>query len=93
MSALISGIVFARWELFSAVMMFFSSSLNITCRRKERPISAFLFAFLGLLMSCWFALGLLGAMPTLEGVRHFASVLKEAYVTTMSQMPAEVPLV
>ncbi|CAJ0998779.1 hypothetical protein NVIRENTERO_03493 [Sodalis praecaptivus] len=60
-----------RWELLSAMMMFFASQLHVQCRRSSRNAMAFIFTGVGIGMACWFVTGLLGiTLAQLLMIRH-----------------------
>ncbi len=73
MSTLAAGFVMMRWELLSAVMMFFASTLNVVCRRASKNALAFIFSGVGISMACWFVTGLLGFTLSME-LAHWRDV-------------------
>ena len=73
MSTIATGLVMMRWELLSAVMMFFASQLNVVCRKTSRNGMAFMFSSPGLFTACWFVMGLMGIHLTLEAFTQFWS--------------------
>ncbi|EFE94801.1 YjcB family protein [Serratia odorifera] len=92
MSAIATGFIMMRWELLSAVMMFFASQLNVVCRKASRNGMAFMFSSLGLFTAIWFVMGLMGITITLEGLSHFWSVTKDVFIEVMSKTPTDYPM-
>ncbi|XBS71016.1 YjcB family protein [Acerihabitans sp. KWT182] len=74
MSTLAAGFEMMRWELLSAVMMFFSSTLNVVCRKSSQNALAFIFTGVGIGMAYWFVTGLLGITLSME-LAHWRDVL------------------
>jgi len=66
MGTMAAGFETMRWELLSAVMMFFSSTLNVVCRKSSKNALAFVFSGVGISMACWFVTGLLGITLSME---------------------------
>ncbi|TKI07421.1 YjcB family protein [Martelella alba] len=66
MSTLTAGFHMMRWELLSAVMMFFASTLNVVCRKSSKNVLAFVFSGVGISMAYWFVTGLLGITLSVE---------------------------
>ncbi|RLM16622.1 hypothetical protein BIY27_00595 [Gibbsiella quercinecans] len=91
MSAIATGFIMMRWELLSAVMMFFASQLNVLCRKTSRHGMAFMFSSLGMFTSIWFVMGLMGVEFSQEGMAYFWSVVKDAFIDVMSQTPTQWP--
>ncbi|MTD41310.1 hypothetical protein GIX45_22380 [Erwinia sp. CPCC 100877] len=90
MATITTGVVLMRWQLLSALLMFFASTLNIQFRRSESPVLAVLCTGLGIAASCWFATGLLGMSL------DFAAIwinIKEAAMEVMSHTPPDWPIV
>jgi len=79
MAAITTGVVFARWELLSAVLMFLASTLNVQFKKSDYAVLAVISTCLGLAAACWFATGLLGlsVMDFAKIWQHFASVWEE----------------
>lgn len=84
MSTLAAGFVMMRWELLSAVMMFFASTLNVVCRKASKNALAFVFSGVGISMAYWFVTGLLGVTLSVElaswadiwaGMKEFATYI------------------
>ncbi|MEL5451393.1 YjcB family protein [Serratia bockelmannii] len=92
MSTIATGLAMMRWELLSAVMMFFASQLNVVCRKTSRNGMAFMFSSLGLFTACWFVMGLMGIHLTLEAFTQFWSSAWDRYVDVVSTMPADWPM-
>jgi len=92
MSTIATGLVMMRWELLSAVMMFFASQLNVVCRKTSRNGMAFMFSSLGLFTACWFVMGLMGIRLTLEAFTQFWSSAWDRYVDVVSTMPVDWPM-
>ncbi|WNN44012.1 MULTISPECIES: YjcB family protein [Winslowiella] len=92
MGTLTASVLLMRWELLSAVMMFFASTFKIKCRQKSRNAMAFIFSGIGIGMSCWFVTGLFGITLSMENVNHFWDVSKDVFVDVMSQAPANWPM-
>ncbi|RWR03088.1 membrane protein [[Pantoea] beijingensis] len=92
MGTLTASVVLMRWELLSAVMMFFASTFKIKCRQHRHNAMAFIFSGIGIGMSCWFVTGLLGITLNLENVNHFFELTKNAFFDVMGQSPATWPV-
>ncbi|KOC88614.1 YjcB family protein [Winslowiella iniecta] len=92
MGTLTASVLLMRWELLSAVMMFFASTFKIKCRQSSRNAMAFIFSGIGIGMSCWFVTGLLGITLSMDNVNHFWDVSKNVFVDVMSQAPANWPM-
>ncbi|QCR38488.1 YjcB family protein [Nissabacter sp. SGAir0207] len=90
MSALATGVVLARWEILSAVIMFFASTLNISLRRASRHGLALLSSSVGIAVSCWFVMGLLGI--TSADMALYGAHAKDLFVEIMSQAPQNWPM-
>lgn len=91
MGTLTASVLLMRWELLSAVAMFFASTFKIKCRQSSRNAMAFIFSGIGIGMSCWFVTGLLGITLHMDNVNHFLTGWKDAFVDVMSQAPASWP--
>ncbi|WP_413734600.1 YjcB family protein [Sodalis sp. RH21] len=90
MGTLTAGFVLMRWELLSAVMMFFASTLNVICRNHSRNALAFIFSGVGISMACWFVTGLLGITLSFEiSWREAWSDLKEVMMFVISHTPPD----
>lgn len=92
MATLTTSFLIMRWELLSALMMFFASTLKIKCRQTSHNVMAFMFGGIGLGMSCWFVTGLLGITLSMDNLHNFMEISKNAFVQVMSQTPAEWPM-
>ncbi|MEB6379475.1 YjcB family protein [Leclercia adecarboxylata] len=90
MAAITTGVVFARWELLSAVLMFLASTLNIKFKKSDYAVLAVFSTFLGLAAACWFATGLLGI--TLLDMAAVWSNVKAIMVEAMSHTPPDWPM-
>ena len=90
MAAITNGVVFARWELLSAVLMFLASTLNIQFRKSDYAVLAVISTCLGLAAACWFATGLLGI--TLLDVAAIWNNVKAVMVEAMSHTPPDWPM-
>jgi hypothetical protein len=91
MSPLINHFIHMRWELISALMMFFASQLNIIFRKSSKNSMAFLCSGLGVSLSCWFVMGLLGVSSTMAGITHFWEATKDVLIYVFSQNPPDWP--
>ncbi|QKJ88909.1 Membrane protein [Paramixta manurensis] len=92
MATLTTGLIVMRWELLSAIMMFFASTFKIKCRQSSHNLMAFVFSGVGIGMSCWFVTGLLGITLSMENFNNFLDISKHAFVDIMSQAPANWPM-
>lgn len=92
MGTLTASLVLMRWELVSAVMMFFASTFNVKCRQRSHRGMAFIFTGVGIGMSCWFVTGLLGITLSMENLHNFWQITKTVFVDVMSQAPTDYPL-
>ncbi len=90
MATITTGVVLMRWQLLSALLMFFASTLNIQFRRSESPVLAVLSTGLGIAASCWFATGLLGM--SLDFAAIWANV-KDVAMEVMSHTPPDWPVI
>lgn len=91
MATLTTGVVLLRWPLFSAVLMFLASTLNIQFRKADYAGLAVISTFLGVAAACWFATGLLGI--TLIDAAVIWNNVKEIMVEAMSHTPPDWPVV
>ncbi|PKH22335.1 hypothetical protein CIG19_13615 [Enterobacterales bacterium CwR94] len=92
MGTITASMFLMRWELFSALMMFFASTFNVKCRQRSRRGLAFIFTGVGIGMSCWFVTGLLGITFSAEHMAYMWDVISTAFVETMSRAPADWPI-
>lgn len=92
MPTITTSVILMRWELLSAVMMFFASTFNVRCRKASRNVMAFAFTGIGIGMSCWFVTGLLGITLSMENLHNFWHITKEVFVEVMSRAPADWPM-
>ncbi|AXU96728.1 YjcB family protein [Erwinia persicina] len=92
MATITTSVILMRWELLSAVMMFFASTFNVRCRKASRNVMAFAFTGIGIGMSCWFVTGLLGITLSMENLHNFWHITKEVFVEVMSRAPADWPM-
>ncbi|KGT92259.1 membrane protein [Erwinia typographi] len=92
MGTLTASLVMARWELVSAVMMFFASTVNVKCRQASHRGIAFVFTGVGIGMSCWFVTGLLGITLSMENLYNFWHITKDVFVEVMSHTPPDYPM-
>ena len=91
MVSISTGVVLLRWPLFSAVLMFLSSTLKIRLRKADYAGLAVICSVLGVASACWFATGLLGI--TMVDIATICNNIKEVMVEVMSQTPPEWPMV
>ncbi|ANG91140.1 YjcB family protein [Enterobacteriaceae bacterium 155047] len=91
MATLTTSMVLLRWPLFSAVLMFLASTLNIQFRKSDYAGLAVISTLLGVGAACWFAMGLLGI--TLVDVATIWENVKVVMVEAMSHTPPEWPMV
>ncbi|NDL62828.1 YjcB family protein [Acerihabitans arboris] len=91
MGTLTAGFVMMRWELLSALMMFFASTLNVFCRKSSHNALAFIFSGVGISMACWFVTGLLGITLSVEMVswREAWANLKDIALYVLSHTPPD----
>ncbi|ADU67642.1 MAG: YjcB family protein [Pantoea sp.] len=92
MATLTTSLIVMRWELLSAVMMFFASTLKIRFRQNSHHVMALMCGGIGLGMSCWFVTGLMGITLSMENLHNFMEISKNAFVEVMSQTPADWPM-
>ncbi|ORM75231.1 hypothetical protein HA48_00455 [Pantoea wallisii] len=92
MATLTTSLIVMRWELLSAVLMFFASTMKIRLRQNSHHVMALLCGGIGVGLSCWFVTGLLGITLSMENVNNFMEISKNAFIDVMSQTPAEWPM-
>lgn len=92
MATFTASVVLMRWELLSAVMMFFASTFKIKCRQSSKNAMAFVFSGIGIGMSCWFVTGLLGITLSMENVYHFWNLTSDVFIEVMSKTPSDWPM-
>ena len=90
MATITTGVLLARWEFLSAMLMFLASTLNIQFRKADYAVLAVVSTCLGLAAACWFATGLLGI--TLLDVATILHNVKEVMVEVMSHTPPDWPM-
>lgn len=90
MTTIATDVIMMRWPLFSAVLMFLASSMNIQFRRADHHALAFISSSLGLAASCWFATALLGL--SLMDMSLFWGHFKDVMLDIMSHTPPEWPV-
>lgn len=90
MATLTTGIVMMRWQILSALMMFFASTLNIQFRKSDYATLAFVSSGIGIAASCAFATGLLGLSIDFSATWvHVRDVMWDI----LSQTPPEWPMI
>jgi hypothetical protein len=92
MNTLTTGFMMIRWELLSAFMMFFASQLHVVCRQTSKNALAFVCSGLGLSMSFWFVMGLMGMDLSLASISHFWLASKDVFIDVMSKTPTNWPM-
>lgn len=92
MGTLTASLLVMRWELLSALMMFFASTFNVKLRASSYHGLAFVFTGIGIGMSCWFVTGLLGITISMANVANFWHVSKDVFIDVMSRTPADWPM-
>jgi len=92
MATLTASFLVMRWELLSAVLMFFASTLKTRLRQDSRHVMAFMCGGIGLVVTCWFVTGLMGITLSMENVHNFLEISKHAFIDVMSQAPADWPM-
>jgi len=92
MATLTTSLIVMRWELLSAVMMFFASTMKIRLRQNSHHVMALLCGGIGVGMSCWFVTGLLGITLSMENLHNFMEISKNAFIEVMSQTPTDWPM-
>ena len=91
MGTLTAGIVMMRWELLSAFLMFCTSQLNIVCRQSSRNTRAFVCSGLGLTVTCFFVMSLMGMTYNAAAIAQFWSMTKDVFFDVMSKTPTDMP--
>ena len=91
MGTLTAGIVMMRWELLSAFLMFCTSQLNILCRQSSRNTMAFVCSGLGLTVTCFFVMSLMGMTHNATAIAQFWSMTKDVFFDVMSKTPTDMP--
>ncbi|THD45145.1 YjcB family protein [Rahnella sp. Larv3_ips] len=91
MGTLTAGIVMMRWELLSAFLMFCTSQLNILCRQSSRNTMAFVCSGLGLTVTCFFVMSLMGMTYNAAAITQFWSMTKDVFFDVMSKTPTDMP--
>lgn len=89
MGTLTAGIVMMRWELLSAFLMFCTSQLNIVCRQSSRNTMAFVCSGLGLTLTCFFVMSLMGMNYDAAAVAQFWANTKDVFFDVMSKTPTD----
>jgi hypothetical protein len=92
MATITTSLIVMRWELLSAVMMFFASTMKIRLRQNSHHVMALLCGGIGVGMSCWFVTGLLGITLSMENLHNFMEISKNAFIEVMSQAPTDWPM-
>ncbi|CAM3604931.1 hypothetical protein BS639_12055 [Rouxiella silvae] len=92
MSTLTTGFMMMRWELLSALMMFLASQMNVVCRQTSKNTLAFMCSGLGLSMTCWFVMGLMGMTFSVEAITQFWMTSKDVFIDIMSKTPTNWPM-
>ncbi|MDN5679249.1 MAG: YjcB family protein [Ewingella sp.] len=92
MGTLTAGFMMMRWELLSAFLMFCTSQLNIRCRQSSHNVMAFVCSGIGLTVTCFFVMSLMGISYNAEAVAQFWSVSKDVFFDVMSKTPTDMPL-
>jgi len=91
MGTLTAGIVMMRWELLSAFLMFCTSQLNILCRQSSRNTMPFVCSGLGLTVTCFFVMSLMGMTYNAAAIAQFWSMTKDVFFDVMSKTPTDMP--
>lgn len=91
MGTLTAGIVMMRWELLSAFLMFCTSQLNIVCRQSSRNTMAFVCSGLGLTVTCFFVMSLMGMTYNAAAIAQLWSMTKDVFFDVMSKTPTDMP--
>ena len=89
MATLTASLLVMRWELLSAIMMFFASTLKTKLRQDSRHVMAFMCGGIGLGMTCWFVTGLMGITLSMDNVHNFLEISKHAFIDVMKQIAKE----
>lgn len=91
MGTLTASLMMMRWELLSAFLMFCTSQLNIVCRQSSRNSMAFICSGVGLTVTCFFVMSLMGMTFNPAAIAHFWAVTKDVFFDTMSKTPTDMP--
>lgn len=89
MGTLTAGFIMMRWELLSAFLMFCTSQLNIVCRQSSRNTMAFVCSGIGLTVTCFFVMSLMGMSNNAVAIAQFWSTTKEVFFDVMSKTPTD----
>ncbi len=92
MATITTSLIVMRWELLSAIMMFFASTLKIRFRQNSHHVMAFMCGGIGLGMTCWFVTGLIGISLSMENLHNFMLITKDTFIQVMSQTPPDWPM-
>lgn len=92
MATITTSLLFMRWELLSAVMMFIASTMKIKLSQTSHHVMAFMCGGIGIGMTCWFVTGLLGITLSMENLHNFMEISKQAFIQVMSQTPTDWPM-
>ncbi len=92
MATITTSLIAMRWELLSAIMMFFASTLKIKFRQSSNHVMAFMCGSIGLGMTCWFVTGMLGITLSMENLHQFMLITKDTFIQVMSQTPPHWPM-
>lgn len=92
MSTIATGLVMMRWELLSAVMMFFASQLNVVCRKTSRNGMAFMFSSFGPVYRLLVRDGPDGHPPYSGSLHPILVFGWDRYVDVVSTMPVDWPM-
>lgn len=91
MATITTGVLFMRWPLVSAILMFLASTLNIQFRKSDYTFLAVASSALGLAAALWFATGLLGL--TLADIAVMWASFKDVMIEISSHTPPDWPVV
>lgn len=86
-ATLTTNLLVMRWELLSAVMMFFASRVKIKLHQNSHYVMVLLCSSIVAGMSCWFVTGLMGITLSMENLHNFMDVSKGAFIYVMIQTP------
>ncbi|MEM6162535.1 YjcB family protein [Erwinia sp. P6884] len=92
MGTIAASVLLMRWELLSAIMMFFASTFNVKCRKASHNAMAFMFTGIGIGMACWFVMGLAGMTLSIAEVRNFWQITRDVFIQMISTTPPDYPL-
>ncbi len=87
MSAVAASLLFMRWGLVSAGLMYMASVMKIKCQKNSFKVGTVAFSSLGLFTSCWFVTGLFGIDFTLHNWHAVADVATNALNYALQQSP------